>query len=174
MTGPAHLTPQDVLAVVEARRTKNAAVAEWQGKEDQEKGEEAIGLDILFWAEAARVDKRFGCVYEALGGLSTEALKELQTLMYAGREGGWRAWPEDEWDKQPWKRWPQAVEFFKSTNGMDRERMIHSIGEKAPLEHYLYLAIEGLGLDLGWTTLLQWLRKPEPRFDTTEEEDEEY
>ncbi len=52
--------------------------------------------------------------------------------------------------------------------------MIHTIGEKSPLNTYLYLGIEGMGLGLGWTTILQWMDRPE-RLDRSDEyeEDEE-
>lgn len=66
-------------------------------------------------------------------------------------------------------RWPQAVEAFKSINDMDRERMIHSFGEMARLEQDLYFGIEGMGLDLGWTTILQWMSRP----NTPDEFDEQ-
>ena len=175
MPGPAYLTPQDVLAVVEARRTKTAATAEWSAKDRGIQGRGARPLNAQLWAEARRTDDRLHAVRNCLETLTTEALKELQTMMYAGREGGLREWPEaDEWDMRAWKRWPQAVKEFKSINEMDRTKIISTISEKAPLEHYLYLAIEGLGLDLGWTTILQWLQAPEQGVDTSEQEDEEY
>ena len=174
MAGPSHLTPQEVLTVVDARRIKASAEEEWATKEEKEKGPGPHLGDFMFWVEAARIDKRLQAVRDSLAELSTESLKELQTLMYAGRDGGWRGWPEEEWDKQPWKRWSQAVEGYKSTNGMDRNSMIHTIGEKSPLNTYLYLGIEGMGLGLGWTTILQWMDRPE-RLDRSDEyeEDEE-
>jgi len=168
MAGPAHLTPKDVLAVVDARRIENASVAEWRAKEDEAQGKGSHSINFDRW-EASRTDARLQVVSKCLDKLSTEALKELQTLLYAGSDGGWRAWPEDEWDKRPWMRWPQAVEAFKSINDMDRERMIHSFGEMARLEQDLYFGIEGMGLDLGWTTILQWMSRP----NTPDEFDEQ-
>ena len=164
------LSPFDVMCVVKACRKDSHIRQEWAKKHGFLYPDGSTGGTVGDLLDAEMADP---CLdnnrIEELEKLSTQALEELQTLMYLGRDG-----IGDSDNKVPrHKAWGEALKSYDHINKGDRNALIHKIHEKSPLEFYLKDGLSHLTLQANWKTLFFQLES-RPQQSISEDDSDEY